>query len=124
MSNNNYVDHKTNCNRCGTVMVSGWTLTCPACLTNEKLEEQNRILSQQASGEGGGGGYGGSVSDTAPPAYALYVVFSAIFLWILIGFLFFPHWGIVTFVKFVGTVFLVLGAFLLAIPVFLWEVLF
>jgi hypothetical protein len=48
VSNNNYVDHKTNCNRCGTVMVSGWTLTCPACLTNEKLQQQNRILSQQA----------------------------------------------------------------------------
>ena len=126
MSNNNYVDHKTNCNRCGTVMISGWVLTCPACLTNEKLEEQNRILSQQSSGgySVGGGGFGGGYSDTAPPPYALYIFFTAIFLWILIGFLFFSHWGIVTFVKFVGTVFLVLGAFLLAIPLFLWEVLF
>jgi hypothetical protein len=126
VSNNNYVNYKTNCNRCGTVMVSGWTLTCPACLTNEKLEQQNRILSQQASGgySAGGGGFGGGHSDTAPPPYALYIVFAAIFLWILIGFLFFPHWGIVTFVSFLWTLAKLFIAFFLAIPLFLWEVLF
>lgn len=117
MSNNNYLDHKTNCNRCGTVMSSGWTLTCPACLTNKKLEQQNRILSQQAS-------YGGSGGDTDPPAYALYIVFAALFLWILVGFLFFPHWGIVTFVGFLWLLVKVWVVFALTIPYFLWQVLF
>jgi hypothetical protein len=125
-SGDNYVDHKRNCNRCGTVMIQGWSLTCPACITNEKLEEQNRILSQQSSGgySVGGGGFGGGYSDTAPPPYALYIVFSAIFLWILIGFLFFPHWGIVTFVSFLWTVFKLIISMALAIPLALYWMLF
>jgi hypothetical protein len=122
VSNDNYVQNKTNCNRCGAVITQGWTLTCAACQTNEKLDQQNKLLAQQLAATGGSGGGGGF--DTDPPPWPIYIALLALILWIVTGFLFFPHWGIVTFVKFLWTVFLVIGAFALAIPLFLWEILF
>lgn len=118
--NNNYVDTKRNCNRCGTIMTSGWSLTCPACITNEKLEEQNKILSQSVPSSGSGGSYSSVESGWTFGR----VLVLALFIWIVIGFLFFPHWGIVTFVKFVGTVLFLIGSMVFVIPLFLWEVLF
>jgi hypothetical protein len=120
--NNNYVKLKSNCNQCGAVMTYGWTLTCPACQTNNKLDQQNKLLAQQVAA--GGGGFGGGGYDTDPPPWPIYIALLALILWIVTGFLFFPEWGIVTFVKFLWTLAKLFIAFFLAVPLFLWEVLF
>ena len=122
-NNNNYVKLKSNCNQCGTVMTYGWTLTCAACQTNNKLDQQNKLIAQQASAVGGGG-FGGGGFDTDPPPWPIYIALLALILWIVIGFLFFPHWGIVTFVMFLWTLAKLFIAFFLVIPIFLWEILF
>ena len=119
--NNNYVKLKSNCNQCGTVMTYGWTLTCAACQTNKLLVQQNKLLAQQAAA--GGGGLSGGF-DTDPPPWALYIALLILIAVIVIGFVFFPHWGIVTFVKFLWTLAKLFIAFFLVIPIFLWEVLF
>ena len=119
--NNNYVKLKSNCNQCGTVMTYGWTLTCAACQTNKLLVQQNTLLAQQAAA--GGGGLSGGF-DTDPPPWALYIALLILIAVIVIGFVFFPHWGIVTFVKFLWTLAKLFIAFFLVIPIFLWEVLF
>ena len=119
--NNNYVKLKSNCNQCGTVMTYGWTLTCAACQTNKLLVQQNKLLAQQAAA--GGGGLSGGF-DTDPPPWALYIALLILIAAIVIGFVFFPHWGIVTFVKFLWTLAKLFIAFFLVIPIFLWEVLF
>ena len=119
--NNNYVKFKSNCNQCGVVMTYGWTLTCAACQTNKLLVQQNKLLAQQAAA--GGGGLSGGF-DTDPPPWALYIALLILIAVIVIGFLFFPHWGIVTFVKFLWTLAKLFIAFFLVIPLFLWEVLF
>jgi hypothetical protein len=121
--NNNYVKLKSNCNQCGAVMTYGWTLTCAACQTNNKLDEQNKLLAKQVS-VGGGGFGGGSGFDTDPPPWPLYIALLILVAVIVIGFLFFPHWGIVTFVKFLWTLAKLFIAFFLVIPLFLWEILF
>jgi hypothetical protein len=119
--NNNYVKLKSNCNQCGTVMTYGWTLTCAACQTNKLLVQQNKLLAQQAAA--GGGGLSGGF-DTDPPPWALYIALLILIAVIVIGFVFFPHWGIVTFVKFLWTLAKLFIAFFLVIPLFLWKVLF
>jgi hypothetical protein len=120
--NNNYVRYKSNCNQCGAVMTYGWTLTCAACQTNNKLDEQNKLIAQQVSVGGGGFGRGGF--DTTPPPWPIYIALLILVAVIVIGFLFFPHWGIVTFVKFLWTLAKLFIAFFLAVPLFLWHVLF
>jgi hypothetical protein len=122
MSDGNYLKNNSNCIRCGTVKPYGWSLTCSGCQTNEKLDQQNKLLAQQASASGGGGLSGGF--DTDPPPWALYIVLLILVAVIVIGFVFFPHWGIVTFVKFLWTLAKLFIAFFLVIPLFLWEVLF
>jgi hypothetical protein len=118
--NNNYVKLKSNCNQCGVVMTYGWTLTCAACQTNKLLVQQNKLLAHYPPGGGGlSGGF-----DTDPPPWALYIALLILIAVIVIGFLFFPHWGIVTFVKFLWTLAKLFIAFFLVIPLFLWEVLF
>ena len=117
MSDGNYLKNNSNCIRCGTVKPYGWSLTCAGCQTNEKLDQQNKLLSQQA---GAGGGY----SDTAPPPWPIYIALLILVAVVVIGFLFFPHWGIVTFVKFLWTLILFFIACFLAVPLFLWDILF
>ena len=102
-------------------MTYGWTLTCAACQTNKLLVQQNKLLAQQAAA--GGGGLSGGF-DTDPPPWALYIALLILIAVIVIGFVFFPHWGIVTFVKFLWTLAKLFIAFFLVIPIFLWEVLF
>lgn len=117
---NFYNTNKTNCNRCGTVMAYGWILTCPACVTNQRLEEQNRLISNAYSGKSS---MSSSVPNTASSGIGS-IVIGALLTWITIGFLFFPHWGIVSFAKLLWTVFLVLLACVLAIPYALFQMLF
>lgn len=114
---NFYNTNKTNCNRCGTVIAYGWVLTCPACVTNQRLEEQNRLISNASPGRS-------SISSSPGTGPIGSVIIGALITWITIGFLFFPHWGIVSFAKFLWTVFVVLLAGVLAIPYALFQLLF
>ena len=115
---NFYNTNKTNCNRCGTVMAYGWVLTCPACVTNQKLEEQNRLIANSNPSRS-------DISSSLPGSNGIgSVIVGALIVWITIGFLFFPHWGIVSFAKFLWTVFVVLLAGILAIPYALFQLLF
>ena len=114
---NFYNTNKTNCNRCGTVMAYGWVLTCPACVTNQKLEEQNRLIANSNPGRS-------DIPSSLPGSNGIgSIIIGALITWIAIGFLFFPHWGIVSFAKFLWTVFVVLLAGILAIPYALFQML-
>lgn len=115
-----HVTNKRNCICCGTVMAYGWALTCPACVTNQKLEEQNQILLNANPGRSGITSYS-SGNDSFGIGSILFVMFLG---WVAIGFIFFPQWGIVAFAKFLWTVFLFLCACVLAIPYALFQLLF